>query len=250
MMCSFFPDPTVKIRSASVVRSQRQRAVPFDPTSMLRTATSLCISDIIYSRTMTTTYAPSLYGLLELLLRPGQHNGALTMDSIQVELSKLGVPSRQYKRLEKADLCEFLRATIESYLVRPEHIQADTYKRLAQLRRYEIDCLLTNFDDKFYLAKLKVRDLSVRTDNIVRMEELAERLRPAMEAERQEFLDKQATYDEKHKNKKHVITNEERKRMEESRKRALKLKEEKQAKKTQKLAASNTPATPSPYAKF
>ena len=63
------------------------------------------------------------------------------MDSIQFELSKLGVPSRQYKHLKKADLCEFLRTTIESYLVRPEHLQPDTYKRLAQLRRYEIDCL-------------------------------------------------------------------------------------------------------------
>lgn len=62
----------------------------------------------------------------------------------------------------------------------------------------------------------------MRTDNIVRLEELAKRLRTAMEAERQEFLDKQATYDEEHKNKKHVITDEERKRMEESRKRALK----------------------------
>lgn len=73
-----------------------------------------------------------------------------------------------------------------------------------------------------------------------------------MEAERQEFLDKQAAYmyDEEHKNKKHVITDEERKRMEESRKRALKLKGEKQAKKKQKLAAGGTPATPSPYAKF
>ena len=62
-----------------------------------------------------------------------QHAGALTMDSMQFELSKLGVPSHQYKRLKKADLCEFLRTTIESYLVRPEHLQPDTYKRLAQL---------------------------------------------------------------------------------------------------------------------
>ena len=64
------------------------------------------------------------------------------------------------------------------------------------------------------------------------------------------FVDKQATYDEEHQNKKHVLTDEERKRIEESRKRALKLKEEKQAKKKQKLAASNTTVTPSPYAKF
>ena len=91
----------------------------------------------------------------------------------------------------------------------------------------------------------------MRTDDIVHLEELAERLRTTMEAERQEFLDKQAAYmyDEEHKNKKHVITDEERKRMEESRKRALELKEEKRAKK-QKLAADSTPATPSPYAKF
>ena len=211
---------------------------------------SLSLDLIIIHPKDMTTYAPSLYGLLELLLRPGQHAGALTMDSIKAELAKLRVPSRQYKGLKKADLCEFLRTTIESYLVRPEHLQSDTYKRLAQLRRYEIDCLLTNFDRKLYLAKLKVRDMSLQTDNIVSSDELVERLRPAMEAKREGFLSKQAQYDEEHNcsndKKKHVLTDEERKRMEENRKRALKLKEEKQAKK-QKLALA---ATPSPHAKI